>query len=80
MGTGAPESENQSADWIYLDNLRADPPDLPTAPGEGLPCDQCGQIIQPSQVEFLLEAKGEDPSVRLHVHCYSSWRDTRSQD
>ena len=78
MGTRAPASENQAADWIYLDSLRADPPDLPTAPGEGLLCDQCGQIIEPSQVEYLLKAKGEDPPVRLHVHCLSSWRDSQS--
>lgn len=79
MGTKRPESENEAADWIYLDSLRADPPDLPTAPGEGMPCDQCGQVIEPSQVEYLLEAKGEDPAVRLHVHCYGSWRDSHPQ-
>lgn len=79
MATKSPQSENQPADWIYLDSLRADPPDLPTAPGGGMPCDQCGQIIEPSQVEYLLEAQGEEPAVRLHVHCYGSWRDSHSQ-
>jgi len=43
-----------------------------------MPCDQCGQIIEPSQVEYLLEAEGEEPAVRLHVHCYAGWRDNHS--
>jgi hypothetical protein len=79
MSAKAPPSENQAADWIYLDSPRVDPPDLRTAPGGGLPCDQCGQIIEPSQVEYLLEPSGEDPSVRLHVHCLGSWRESHPQ-
>jgi hypothetical protein len=65
--------QQDPADLIYLDSQQADPPKLHSGPGEGLPCDHCGEIIEPSQIEYQLEARGEKAPARLHVHCYASW-------
>jgi methionyl-tRNA synthetase len=65
--------EQDATDLIYLNDIQADPPKLQSAPAEGLPCDQCGEIIEPSQIEYRLEGIGEDVPARLHLHCYPDW-------
>lgn len=66
-------TEQNAADLIYLSGIQEDPPKIQSAPAEGLPCEQCGEIIEPSQIEYRLEANGENAPVRLHLHCYPDW-------
>lgn len=72
--------EQDPADVIYLNSLQIDPPKVRSVPAEGLPCEQCGQVIEPPQNEYHLQGEGADPPVRLHVHCFPAWRAAGTRD
>lgn len=50
-------------------------------PGSGLPCAHCHQLITVGEIEYEIpevaeaaEQGAQQPTPRLHVRCYESWR------
>lgn len=45
--------------------------------GDGLPCDGCGETIEPADILFMVKINfGLHP--RLHAACYEAWLEFRS--
>jgi hypothetical protein len=52
-----------------------------TGPGNGAPCDACGDPIQPAQVEYDWGHPDDDEprAFRMHLGCVGLWEALRRQ-
>jgi hypothetical protein len=49
----------------------AAPPTMWAGYGSGNPCDGCGELLSPTQVEYEFEAAGQ--TIRFHLGCAALW-------
>lgn len=51
-------------------------PSVVAGNGDGRPCDICGEIIKPADIEYDVETPPAESNkiLRLHLHCHEVWR------